>query len=166
MYREPKPESSATLQAFADRLRDILGRPKTADDEDPEQLAGVLTLWRNLDAPEVTSQDMANGITLAEYYLSEALRLADAAMISLEIERAERLRDWLHKSWPNIAQSKGRNPQFVLPGDVTQFGPNSLRDTKTAKAALGVLVQHGWLQPLEKGVIVDDATRREAYAVT
>lgn len=41
---------------------------------------------------------MADAITLAQFYLTEALRLSDAATVSAEIERAEALRVWLLES--------------------------------------------------------------------
>ena len=47
--------------------------------EQAARIAGVLTLWRDLNAAEVAASDMANAITLAQFYLGEAARLADAA---------------------------------------------------------------------------------------
>lgn len=49
-------------------------------------------MWADLYAPEVTGEAMADAITLAQFYLAEALRLADAATVSVDIDRAEALR--------------------------------------------------------------------------
>lgn len=124
--------------------------------EQAARIAGVLTLWGNLHASEVTSQAMEQGVRLAEFYLGEASRLAEAGSISRETERAEKLRRWLLESWPY--------PE-ILPGDVVQKGPNSLRETKVAKAALATLEKHGWVVALAQGEIIRGAARKEAYRI-
>lgn len=136
---------------------------KTA--EQAARIAGVLTLWDNLNAREIQIGMMKCGIRLARFYLGEAKRLAEAAEISLETEKAERLRTWLRDSWPTIAAANGRNPQFILPRDVVQHGPGSLRETKAAKQTLKIVSDHGWIAPLDSGATVDGASRKEAYHV-
>lgn len=126
----------------------------------PEQaarLAGVLTLWADLHAPQVEIDTMAQAIDLATYYLSEAARLAHEATISIETERAERLRVWLLETWPHSE---------ILPSEVTQSAPiRGLREMKAARAAIRVLVEYGWLVPLERGAVLRGKVRKEAYRV-
>lgn len=136
---------------------------KTA--EQAARIAGVLTLWENLSSRQIQVGMMKNGIKLARFYLGEAKRLAEAAEISVETEKAERLRTWLRESWPTIAAANGRNPQYILPRDVVQHGPGALRETKAAKHTLNILSGHGWIMPLEAGAVVDGASRKEAYHV-
>jgi len=125
--------------------------------EQAARIAGVLTLWHNLDAAEVGDEGMARGIALAKFYLSKAARLADAAQASAEIERAERLRVWLLNSW--------EHPE-ILPADVLQRAPiRSLRENPAAKAALGLLEKHGWLARLPEGTMVRGAARKEAFHI-
>ena len=134
----------------------------------PEQacrIAGVLALWGNLNAPDISGATMANGIALAQYYLSEAKRLADSAIISRETAEAERLRRWLQESWPGIAAGMGREAATVLPGDILQRGPGSLREKKKVAACIRLLVDAGWLVPLPAGTPIDGSQRREAYKV-
>jgi len=92
------------------------------------RIAGVPTLSRDLHAREVTARDMSDAITLAQFYLAEAARLAEAATVSPEIERAEKLRRWLLDSWPD--------PE-VMARDVVRLGPNPLRESPQARAAGG-----------------------------
>lgn len=120
--------------------------------EQAARIAGVLTLWADLDAQEVSPEAMGWGLTLADFYLGEARRLSEAGMVSQETERADMLRRWLLESWPH---------PDILPGDVVQMGPNSLRETKTAKAVLATLAQFGWLVPLPAGDVVRGAARKE-----
>ena len=117
----------------------------------------MLTLWRDLSATVVSGQDMANGITLAQYYLSEARRLADGAVVSKDIGRAERLRVWLLNSWPH---------DDITPSEVVRHAPvSSLRESPAARSALAVLENHGWLVPLPCDTVVRGAPRKEAWKV-
>lgn len=122
--------------------------------EQAARIAAVLTLWRDLHAPYVTVETMGDGIILAQFYLSEALRLSDAATISAEIERAETLRSWLMESFPY---------REITVRDVVQLGPNSLREAPKARAAIALLAAHNWLTPLEKGTVIRGAARKEAW---
>ena len=53
----------------------------------------------------------------------------------------------------------------VLVRDVVQLGPNALRETPKARAALGILEKHGWLVAFEAGTVVRGAVRKEAWKV-
>ena len=158
-------DARAILVSFADEiekaqvkggsLSHITGHASKAA-EQACRIAGVLTLWRDLHAPEVTARDMADAITLAQFYLSEAVRLSDAAMVSVEIYRAETLRKWLLESCPHSE---------VLARDVQQFGPNGLREITKLQAAIGLLEKHGHLVALEPGTIVRGAARKNAWRI-
>lgn len=142
-------------QAPGGDLSHITGTASKAA-EQATRIAGVLTLWRDLGAVEVIPSVMADSITLAQFYLNEASRLASAATVTAEIDRAEKLRRWLLESWPH--------PE-VLPRDVVRFGPNPLRESPAARAALAVLERHGWLVKLEPGTAVRGAARTEAWHI-
>lgn len=158
-------EAHAALGAFADRVElaqapggaysGITGYASKAA-EQVARIAGVLTAWSDLEAPEVTGATMADAITLAEFYLSEALRLSDAANISAEIERAEKLRKWLLERW--------EHPEFTL-RDVMKSGPNCLREAPSARAAIATLIEYGWVERLPEGTKVRGSARKEAYRI-
>lgn len=124
--------------------------------EQAARIAGVLTLFADLGAPEVTLEAMGWGVTLAEFYLTEARRLAEAGAISEETEKAQRLLTWLQDSWPH---------DDVTPREIVQSGPNALRERAKLNAPLGTLVKAGWLAPLSQGAIVRGAARKEAYRI-
>lgn len=159
------PDARALLAGFADviegaqahdgDLAHITGTASKAA-EQAARIAGVLTLWRDLDAPAVDAPTMAAAIELAQFYLAEASRLASAATVSAEIERAEALRRWLIESWAH--------PDVML-RDVVRLGPNPLRESPKAKAALTLLERHGWLTRLDAGTVVRGAARAEAWAI-
>jgi len=134
----------------------------------PEQaarLAGVLTLWDNLDALEIAAETMADGVAIAQFYLGEASRLAGAAVVDQKTAKAEKLRIWLLEKWPTTAKTQGREPETILPGDVVQNGPGALRDTKDAKEHLKMLEEHGWVTQLPANAEVDGMARKLAYRI-
>lgn len=124
--------------------------------EQAARIAGVLTAWHDLHASEVSPDTMNNAIQLARFHLSEALRLADTANVSKEIGNAEALRKWLHDRWTH--------PEVTL-RDILQRGPNRLRESPVARAAIGSLEKHGWLVRLPSDTVVRNAPRKEAYRI-
>jgi len=159
------PEARALLVGFADAieahqapggdLAHITGAASKAA-EQAARIVGVLTLWRDLNAHEVQPDDMADAIALAQFYLSEASRLASAATLSAKIDRAEKLRKWLLEGWPE--------PE-VMVRDVVQRGPNPLRESPKAREALELLEEHGWVVALEAESVVRGAARKEAWRI-
>lgn len=124
--------------------------------EQAARIAGVLTLWADLAAPEVTPQAMGWGIELAQFYLTEAQRLAEAGLVSDDTAKAERLRQWLLESWPH---------DEVLPSDILNKGPNALRERAKLAGPLAMLVKTGWLAALPQGAEVRGAARKEVYRI-
>ena len=125
--------------------------------EQAARIAGVLTLFENLDAPSVPLRHVADAITLARYYLGEALRLSQLATLSAEVARAEALRKWLLDTFPH---------DEVLLRDVQNGGPTrALREGPKARVALTLLERNGWLVPMEPGAVVRGKVRKEAWRV-
>lgn len=133
--------------------------------EQAARIAAVLTLWGDLQAPEVPLRAMAWGIDLAQFYLGEAVRLADAAMVSAETAQAEALRCWLLDRWPEQARRIDRDPATITPKDAVQFGPNSMREARTVRKLMAVLADMGWLAPLPEGETIGGAARKLAYRI-
>lgn len=159
------PEARELLVRFSDAieaaqapggdLANVTGYASKAA-EQAARVAGVLALWRDLDAEAVTVEDASNGIALAQFYLGEAKRLSEAATVSAEIDAAEALRRWLLESW--------EEPE-VMVRDVVRRGPNPLRESPKARKALRLLEAHGWLIPLEAGTEVRGVPRKEAWRI-
>lgn len=120
------------------------------------RISGVLTLWGDLRATAITAEAMGWGITLAQFYLGEACRLADAGAISDETAKAEILRQWLVDRWPH---------DDVVTTEMMNLGPNGLRDKEKLKGPLALLVRAGWLAPLPAGTVIRGKPRREAYRI-
>lgn len=148
-------DSVERSQSYGGDMANLTGTASKSA-EQAARIAGVLTLWRDLDAPQVEPTDMANAIDLARYYLLEASRLAEVANVSAEIDRAEQLRRWLIEQWPEAE---------VLVRDVQNRGPNALRESPKARAALAILEAHGWLVRLDSGTVVRGSIRKESWRV-
>jgi hypothetical protein len=124
--------------------------------EHAARLAGVLTLMRDIGAGEVADDEMADGITLAQHYAAEALRLFGASQIGDDLRLAEKTRQWLLHQWGE--------PAISLP-DLYQRGPNAIREAGTAKKIVSKLEEHGWLVRLPEGAEINGVRRREAWLI-
>ena len=168
------PDARAALVLFADEtereqapggpLSHVTGFASKAA-EQAARIAAVLTLWRDLDAPAVALEAIHNGITLARFYLAEALRQSDGATVSTDTARAEALRLWLLDIWPEQARRIDRDPVFVTPKDIVQYGPNALRETALVRKLMAALADAGWLVLLPEGEAVDGIARKLAYRI-
>jgi hypothetical protein len=134
------------IRGFANKLAEHVAR-----------IAGVLTLVHNPEAGEIDAETLGRAVAIADFFASEALRLFEAGGVSPEIMQAERLLAWLETSWhePTIA---------LVP--IYQLGPNSIRDAATARKAVTILQNHGWLTKLEgAGHRVAGKSVRDAWTI-
>ncbi len=123
--------------------------------EHAARIAAVLTLVDDLHASFISCETFERAIVLAEYYAREALRLFDTGSASPELRRAEALRKWL-MTW---------DEPLISMRAIVRLGPNSIRDTTTANAAIEVLVKHGWLTPITGGATVEGKPVRQAWKI-
>jgi hypothetical protein len=124
--------------------------------EHAARMAGVLTLLRDIEAGEVGRAEMEYSIALAQHYAAEALRLFAASRVSGELLVAEQLKTWLLTAWPEGMVS--------LP-DIYQLGPNPIREAASARRAVTLLEQHGWLARVPEGAAVAGKFRREVWRI-
>lgn len=117
----------ATIRGFASKAAEHACR-----------LAAILTLFENLHAHEIPAEDMADGILLAHFYLSEAVRQIGAGEVSEELELAQKLLFWM--------QQRGSRHTLV---EIYQKGPTAIREAATARKAIEVLVAHGWVRKVK-----------------
>ena len=101
-------------------------------------------------------EHMQSGIALADWYLSEAVRLRDAAALSLETTQAESLRIWLGSKWTE---------PFISVRAIVNRGPNSLRETRLVRKIIPMLEANGWLIKIPDGAEVLGEKSREAWRV-
>lgn len=121
--------------------------------EHAARLAGVLSVIRG--ASIIPFEEMEAGIELMNYYLTEAVRIADASQQGQDVKDAAALLGWL----------KEKRCRLVYPALIYQYGPiRRLRDKKSALAAIELLENHGWLQSVSART-VDGKHRREVWWV-
>ena len=124
---------------------------KTA--EHAARIAAVMTTFADPNAATVTDETMADAVTLADYYATEAARLADAAIVPPDIADAERMRKWLLDSWAE---------DYISASVAAQRGPFKVTDR--ARKALTILQRHNCVMPAA-GEIVDGKPRKEAWLI-
>jgi len=118
------------------------------------RLAGILTLFRDLKAEELGLNEVKAGIELTKFYLDEALRLRHSSQADPDIALAKKLLEWAHQQGQYIPLTK-----------IYQNGPNPIRDKKSAKKVVAILVQHGLFRKIEGGKEIDGQNHREVYEV-
>jgi hypothetical protein len=158
------PDAANAWRDYADHVEGLLapGQPfepiRGFANKLPEhaaRIAAVLTLVDNIDAPRVDRETLERAVRLAEYYTREALRLFEAGYASPELRRAEALRKWLIQ----------HDHSHIGLAEIYQTGPRMVRDAATARAAVGVLVDHGWLIPVAGPSKVKGKNVREAWSI-
>ncbi len=117
--------------------------------------AGVLATFHNLDCGEITITDMELGISLAEFYISETLRLSNHAQINPDLLLAAKLLQW----------AREREDEFIYLQEIYQYGPNSIREKEPAKKIVKILEDHNYLIRVEGGMKLNERHRREVWRV-
>ena len=157
------PEAREALIIFADEVEcqqlkggeyEAITGTASKSAEQAARLAGVLTLWRNFKADVVDASEMQHGIELAKYYLNEAKRLVEVAIVSRDLQAADNLLKWISKRHGKTC--------FVF-SDIHQNGPNGIKDSKRLKKLFAILTEHGWLTKMPTGTEVDGKPRNTAY---
>lgn len=125
------------------------------------RLAGILTLVGDIKAREIGPEQMEAGITLAEFYATEALRIFGHAAMHPDLDLAGKLLKWAWGQPPDKETKK----TYVYLKQIYQYGPGALREAKTAKQIVSILEDHRWLVRVEGGMKLDEAHRRDVWEV-
>lgn len=141
-------------QAEEGSYRQVSGLASKAS-EHAARLAAIIQVFENPNATYIDIKYMKLGIELMNFYLTEAIRIKQAALDSSELMEAEKLLEWL----------KEEKIQLIYPAKIYQFGPSSLRSKKKASEIISVLVDHGYLVSEEKPIAVDGKVRKKLWRV-
>jgi hypothetical protein len=124
--------------------------------EHATRLAAVLQLIEDIESREVSAEKMSAGIVLAQHYAAEALRIFAASKITADLLLAQKLLRWLTSTW---------GEELVSLPDIYQRGLNAVGDKATAAKLAAILVDHGWLIPMEGGAKVAGQYRKDAFRI-
>jgi hypothetical protein len=160
------PEARQMWIAFHDlieRQQTIDGayRPITAfaskAAEHAARLAVIVQLFDDPDATEIRLEYMAHGVTLVEFYLSEALRLRQLAAENQDLILAEKLLEWFREE----------GLQQVYPVKIYQEGPAAIRNKAKAIPILKILEDHGYLSSIspDQAPEIDGKVRKQAWRI-
>lgn len=138
-----------------DSIRGVVGKLP----EQAARLATVVAVFERGrdDVPELTAADLARGVTLAEFYALEALRLLDAEGMDPKMRVAEELRAWL--------VGDGWGEEFIGLRFICQRGPRTLRLVDKAREAMAALERNGHVVRLEQGAEIGGQRCREAWRI-
>lgn len=123
--------------------------------EQAARIAGVITLVENPEATCITAGTLADAIILARYYCSEAVRLTQSGSISPHLKDADDLRRWLQTQTGDLMSLR----------QIYQYGPKAIRNSKVARAAMGILADHYWVVAIDGGATVEGMHSREVWKI-
>lgn len=125
--------------------------------EHAARLAGLLTLWDDLQAEKIDEEAMGHATILVQHYLNEALRLRAAAVTDVHLQLCARVLQWIQNCWHEPA---------IYPALIYNDCPiRAVRDRAAALRVIATLAEHGCLHRLEERVRINGATRNEAWLV-
>ncbi|MFD0980677.1 YfjI family protein [Tropicimonas aquimaris] len=142
-------------QQDGERFADIRAHASKAP-EQAARIAGVIALFEDPDATVVSRRQMSVAITLANFYLEEALRVLVTGTVPKNVEEAETLRLWLRDKW---------DEEFIDVSAACNRGPGSLRTADRIKRLFAVLEEFGWLQRVTGVHLVMGRRSRSAFRV-
>jgi hypothetical protein len=123
--------------------------------EHAARLAGVMALFDNQPS-SIDETTISRAIELARHYAEAALRLHGGSRISADLSEAARLLKWLHTKW---------SEPLISVRAIVRLGPNTLRDSRSARKLIDILAQHRWLVPVADVAIVARERCREAWTI-
>lgn len=118
------------------------------------RIAGVMAVYAG--ESDISAETISNAITLADWYLAEAVRLRDGAAIAEDVGKAEKLRLWLLERW---------SEDFIAITPIVQAGAANIKSAKEARHLIPHLVVNGWLIPVKGGAKVKGGHRKEAWRI-
>jgi Protein of unknown function (DUF3987) len=124
--------------------------------EHAARIAGVLAMVDDPNTQIISCPTLDRAIEIGGFYATEALRLFEAGACSPELRQAEKLLEWLKTSW--------REPLIGL-GAIYRLVLNSIRDKESARNAVSILEDHGWLVRAGLPATVDGKPVREAWQI-
>ena len=103
--------------------------------EHAARIAGVLTIVDDFRATEIGIDAMHSALTLADWYVNEAVRLQRAARTDPRLIRAQQLLDWMRERGEDVIGFR----------EIVQLGPAAVRTKSAAEEAFATLTAHGWV---------------------
>lgn len=115
---------------------------KTVSLSSAARLTASLAFFADAEVAELDDAHIATGVALARYYAGEALRLADHAATTPELEEADLLLAWLQRT---------RAGQTIGLREIYRDGPRFIRQAHTARRLMFELQRLGAVRPKRAG---------------
>ncbi|MEL6857172.1 MAG: YfjI family protein [Pseudomonadota bacterium] len=109
--------------------------------ENAARIAGVLAVMK--DERVVSEASMRSGVSLANYFLSELIRLSDLLPANEDVDKAQAITSWLRKEGGNVEVR-----------DLARRGPKSCRKKESRVEAMKILTDANWVREADSRVIL------------
>jgi hypothetical protein len=122
------------------------------------RLAGVIHVFQHgLRAAAIGPEIMKAGIDLMNFYIGEALRLADHSVVEPVVLQAEELSEWLRK----------QQRREISMSQIQQGAPRSIRklNVDRVREICAVLAKNDHITPLPSGTTIEGKRCKEAWVI-
>jgi len=119
--------------------------------------ANIAVFEHGVRTSEIDAEALSRGIALAEFYLSEALRLFGQQSVPTIYEDAQKVSDWLKNKW---------SENLISVSAISGKGPASLRNRSDhIRDIIAVLVRHNHLTEQPNGGMISGKKARLVWRV-
>lgn len=129
--------------------------------EHAARIAAVLAFFNGvsdgIDVSEIGNEPLDAAIELAQFYISEALRLFDTAQTSPDLILADKALQW--------AATNSHHPGLLPMVNLYQSGPGAIRSKAIAERIIRVLEEHQQIERVENGCDICGTHRRDVWRV-
>lgn len=119
------------------------------------RVAGVLTLVEQPSAGVISRAVMKRAAELQLWHVREAARIVGTASVPPHIKRAKLLLAWCQQT----------ERELLCSTDAVKNGPTAMRTIEAFNAAVEVLTDTGWVQPIKGGLKIDGRQRKRVWRV-
>jgi len=126
--------------------------------ENATRLAGIISLFDDTSTEEVSLHAAQSARSLMNFYLDEFSFLLKLGKTEKDDSQAGQLGAWMARQYG--ANGIGHDK------DVSQYAPSAFRKKGDRQAAMASLVDHGWIEMLPPGEVVDGVKRQEAFRIS
>lgn len=117
------------------------------------RISGVLALIDDVHSSSISREHVESGIQLTCFYLSEAVRMHESAMLNPDLHLAQKLSDWCQKY------------EVIFSSLVYQRGPNAIREKAISQKMIKILEEHGHLKRVGNGLKIEGTFHSDAWEV-
>lgn len=156
------PEARARWIEIHDTIEGLMGptgeyaQVRAWASKAPEQVLRIAAVFATVEGlPGIDLEHIDRAAELVSWHLSEVVRLVSTCETPPDVRAAEAVLAW----------ARDRRRGFVYSSELVNRGPGCVRSADHLHNVMALLARHGWVDPVEGGMVLDGRHRRAAWRV-